>query len=103
MICNPGFHRGRDAKGLVYPAEVVVHEMKGDGGLEVVYFFAEGVGQPGKAPHAHPHSEVVPLYEARGDVTRVRVAGDPLLACSGANGWTVAALSGGALTAVALV
>jgi len=45
-------------------AVVVVHEVQGDGSLEVVELLAEGVGQAREPPHAHPHGQVCPFNVA---------------------------------------
>ena len=39
-------------QGAVGAGEVVVHEVKGHGGGEVVHLAPEGIGEPGEAPHA---------------------------------------------------
>lgn len=44
--------------------QFVVHEVQRDRVGVVRDFLAEGVRQPGKPPHAHPHREVLPLDKA---------------------------------------
>jgi hypothetical protein len=62
---------------LVQPNEIVVSEMQSTRRLQVFKLLAESVGQPGKAPHAHPHGQVLTLDHAGRDkalspVARVR-------------------------------
>jgi hypothetical protein len=64
---------GRFGQGHMRPAEVVEHGMQGDGVGVILDLFGEGVGQPGKPPHAHPHGQVLALHERSGNVRRVRV------------------------------
>ena len=45
MVRDAGFHRWRDAQGLVNPAEVVVHEVERDSVCVVLNFLRERVGQ----------------------------------------------------------
>lgn len=42
--------------------EVVDHEIEANGVHVVLQLFAERIGQPGKAAHAHPHRQIGPLY-----------------------------------------
>ena len=56
--------------------EVVVHEVQGDGVGVVLYFLAEGVGQPREPTHLHSHREVLALDIARRHVLWVRIATD---------------------------
>ena len=74
------------------PREVLVDEVQGDGGGEVLDLLGEGVGESGEAAHAHPHGEVLALYVGRADVARVGVAGDDPHVGAGADGGAVAAL-----------
>ena len=41
--------------------EVVVHEVDRHGRSVILDFAAEAIGQPGEAPHPHPHREVLAL------------------------------------------
>lgn len=59
MITDPGFHGRGHTKGLVDPAEVIIHEVQGDGMDVVLNLLGEPIGQPGEAPHRHPHCEVL--------------------------------------------
>ena len=60
----------------MYPAEVVVHVMQGDGRYVVLDLLGKSIGQPGKPAHRHSHCEVLPLHVAGVDVLRVRRAHD---------------------------
>src|SRR2546428_8034773 len=80
-----------------------MHEVERDGGLVVVHLLRESVRQPGEAPHAHPHRQILALYERRGDIRGVWVAGDALLKLARADGGAVATLGGRVLASVALV
>ena len=57
-------------------AEVVIHEVQRDGMRVHFDLLGEGIGQPGKSAHVHPHREVLPLDVAGRDVPFVRVACD---------------------------
>jgi hypothetical protein len=46
------------------PHQIVVREMQGDRRLQVFKLLAESVGKAGKAPHTHPHSQVLTLDHA---------------------------------------
>ena len=45
MICNPGFHRGRDSERLMHPAEVVIGEPERIGQFQILPLFREVIGQ----------------------------------------------------------
>jgi len=53
VIGEAGFHRGRDAEGLMHAAEVVPRHEHGDGCFQVVELFAKPVGQAGESAHLH--------------------------------------------------
>lgn len=63
MLLESGFHPWRDAQRLMNPAEVVVHEVQGDGVRVVLRLLAESVRQPREAAHRHTHREVLALHE----------------------------------------
>ena len=65
MVCHFGFHRRSDAQGLVNPAEVVVHEVKRNGGGVVLDLLGKPIRQARKPAHVHPHGEVLALCEVR--------------------------------------
>ena len=56
MPRNPRFHGWRDSERTVNPRKVIVHEVEADGMLRGLHFLTEGIGEPGKAPHRHPHA-----------------------------------------------
>ena len=43
MVGDTRFHRGSDAQGLMNPAEIVVHEVKGDSSRVIVYLLGKGI------------------------------------------------------------
>lgn len=61
MIADSAFHRRSYSQGLVNPPEVVMHEVQTNGALKVEHLFAESVGQPGEAVHAHAHGQILAL------------------------------------------
>ena len=67
MVGDTGFHRGRNAQGLVNPAEVVMHEMNRGGVLVVLQLLAECVGETRKSSVAHAEGEVLPFNMTGGD------------------------------------
>jgi hypothetical protein len=67
MVCHSGFHSRGAAQGLVYAAEVVVHEVQRNVVLQILYFFGEPVGQSGKASHVHPTGQAGDLSLANQD------------------------------------
>ena len=62
------------------PAEVVMHVMERDRVLQILYLFAECVGQPSKPAHRHSHRQILALNVARGNVAVIRIAADDRLA-----------------------
>ena len=54
--------------------EIVIREVQGDGGFQVRQLLAERIGESGKAPHLHPHGQVLPLDKAGRDVVRIGIA-----------------------------
>jgi hypothetical protein len=48
--------------------KIVVHVMKTDGVSVIFNSFAKSIRQPRKPPHAHSHSEVLPLDVSIGDL-----------------------------------
>jgi hypothetical protein len=54
--------------------EVAIHEVERDRIGVIVELLAERVGEPGKAPHVHPHRKVLALHIACRDVLRIRIS-----------------------------
>lgn len=54
--------------------KVVIHKMQGQSPLVVLGLLGEGVGEPRKASHMHPHREVVPLNVRGRNIVGVRYA-----------------------------
>src|SRR5690348_8905190 len=78
MTCNSSFHRGRDTKGRMNTAEIVVSKMQSNSGFQVRQLFAERIRQSGETAHLHSHREVLPFDKGRADVLRVRIANSHL-------------------------
>jgi hypothetical protein len=75
VVGDSRFHRGRDAQGLVNPAEIVVHEVNRGMVFVVVQLLAKGVGQPREAAVAHAECEVLAFNVAGGHKQAVGIAG----------------------------
>jgi len=73
MTAHASGHCGRDAKGLVDAAEVVMHVVQADSGHVVLDLLAESVGQAGETAHSHAHSEVLALNVRGGNVRLVGI------------------------------
>src|ERR1039457_2025426 len=71
MLTDTRFHSWSNPKGLMNPAEVVVHVKQGDHGNVVVELLTEGVRQSSEAPHIHPHVEVLAFHVTGADVFRI--------------------------------
>ena len=84
MVTHSGFHCWRNAKGLVNPAEVVVHEIEGNHVLMVFKLLGESIGQASEASHLHSHSKILSLHKASGDMPRIGLADDWRGHCSDA-------------------
>ena len=93
MFGHPSLHSRGDSQGLVYPAEIVMHEVQGDGVLVVLQLLGEGIGQPGKPAAAHAQGEVLALNVAGGDVLAIRRPLDGPLADADALGRGIPALT----------
>src|SRR6266540_3793566 len=76
VIGEVGFHCRRHAQGLMHAAEVIPRHEQRHGRFQVLQFFREAVGQPGKPPKVHPNREIRALNMRRGDPLKVRVAAD---------------------------
>src|ERR1035438_7786805 len=68
MPTDACFHRRSNPEGLMNPAEVVVHVKQSDHRDVVLDLLREGVRQPRKAPHVHPHVEILSLNVAGADM-----------------------------------
>ena len=55
MVGDTRFHRGSDAQTRMNTAEIVIGEVQCDSGFQVRELLAEGIRQPSKAAHRHPH------------------------------------------------
>src|ERR1700692_3139267 len=65
VIGNASGHSGGTGIGRseaqVGPREVVVHEVEGHGGSEVLDLAGARIGEARETPHAHPHRQVLTL------------------------------------------
>ena len=68
VLTNARFHRRSNAQGLRNPAEVVVHVEQRYHRDVILKLLTEGIRQSGKAPHVHPHVEILSLNVAGADV-----------------------------------
>jgi hypothetical protein len=62
VVTQASSHARGDSQRLVDSSEVVVYGVDRNHSRMILNFLRECVGQSGKAPHAHPHGQVVPLY-----------------------------------------
>src|ERR1700677_4371517 len=90
MIADSSSYSRGNSQGLVYPAEVIKHEVESKRMLMVLDFFGESVGQASEAPQVHPHGEILPLDVTGRDMVPVGVANDGSCHRSDALRWTVA-------------
>jgi hypothetical protein len=74
VVCDFRFHCRGHAQRLVYPAKIVVGEMQGTSGLEVVQFLAKGIRQPRESADRLAHGHILPLYVTGRDVPHVRAS-----------------------------
>jgi len=88
MVANASFHSRGNAQGLMDTPEVVIHEVERHSIAQVFNLFAESVSKASKPAHSHPHGQVLALYEASANVSRVGVTancpGDRAAAVTGA-------------------
>lgn len=89
MIRNSCFHRGRDAKRLVNPTEIVMHVMKRNGMLQILKLLGKRIGQMCKSAHSHPHRRILSFDIARRNVSMIRIAFYDRFSRTHAHGWTV--------------
>jgi hypothetical protein len=57
-------------------AEIVVHEINREGVLVILNLLGVGVREAGKAPHGHPHRQILAFDVRRGNVPHIRLAND---------------------------
>ena len=62
MVTQASGHARRDPQRLVDAGEVVINGMDRDHSCVVLNLLTETICQSGKAPHAHPHRQIVTLY-----------------------------------------
>jgi hypothetical protein len=71
MISEPCFHCRSHAKGLVYPAEIVVREVQSTCRLQIVQLLAESVRQPRKPANRLTHRHILAFDKAGGYVAHI--------------------------------
>ncbi len=49
----------------MHTTKVVVREMQGRSGFQVIQLLAESVGEPRQPPHGHANAQILPLDQAR--------------------------------------
>ncbi len=59
-------------------AEIVIGEVKRDGGFQVRQLLAERISEPSHAPKLHPHGQVLPFHVRSADVFRIGIANSHL-------------------------
>ena len=72
MIRQARFHRGSNAQTRMNTAKIVIREVQGDSGFQVIQLLAESVCQPRQSANLHPQREVLPFHQTGRDVLRVR-------------------------------
>src|SRR6266567_5494802 len=74
----------------MHATEVVMKKVQRNLVPMILNFLAVAVREPRKTAHPHSHRKVLPLYVARRDVLRVRLAAQHSSAATDASGWAVA-------------
>lgn len=74
MVRDSCLHRRSAPDGAVNPDKIIVCEVERYRSLQILQLLAEGTGKPGEPSHAHPHSKVLALHKASGNVRNVRIA-----------------------------
>lgn len=69
-----------------------MHHVERDSSRMILYFFREGVSQPGESAYVHPHGEISALDITRADLVWIGVASDRLTFAADARGRTMAPL-----------
>ena len=69
---------GSGLDGLMLSHKIVIEEVNANHGFVVLQLLGESISQAHKAPHIHPHGEVLALYMAGADVVKIRRATDLL-------------------------
>jgi len=55
VIADASFHRWRNSKALVYPAKIVIAEVKSASRFQVVELLGKRIRQPRESPDRHSH------------------------------------------------
>src|SRR5260370_5680382 len=76
VVCNSSFHSRSNAQGLMYSAEVVIHEVQRQRVLVILNLLGERIREPGETSHVHPHGEVLPLNVTSRNVIPVGIPDD---------------------------
>jgi len=76
--CMARRHGWREPVRLVLANEVMPDRVERDHVSVVLELLGECIREPSKAPHGHPHCEIVALYVGLAHVPVVTIAFDPL-------------------------
>ena len=71
MVADSRFHAGRDPQAGMYPAEVVVREVKRNRGFQVIQFLAETQRQARETAHGLAHGQVLSFHKTCRNMARV--------------------------------
>ena len=61
MVGKASFHRGCNAERLVDPAKVVIGEVQGNLGFQILQLFRESIRQPGEPARQHSDGQILAL------------------------------------------
>lgn len=89
VIGDSRFHRGRAAKCLVNPAEVVMHAVNRHCVSMVLDFLGESIGKAGEPSHTHAHCEILALDIGRADLSPAGATHNPYPLAASADRGTV--------------
>jgi hypothetical protein len=74
MVTQASGRARRDPQRFVDSSEIVVDRMDRNHSHVILNLLAETICQSGKAPHAHPHCQIVAFHVGRADVLGIRIA-----------------------------
>ena len=76
VVTQASGHAGSDPQRLVDAGEVVINGVDRDHSRVILNLFAETIGQSGKAPHTHPHRQIVTFHVGCAHVLGIGIATD---------------------------
>ena len=74
MVTQARGRARRDPQRFVDSSEIVVDRMDRNHSHVILNLLAVTICQSGKAPHAHPHCQIVAFHVGRADVLGIRIA-----------------------------